>query len=60
MITYKDNNQYSRVYLDGKHTGDIMQRINGMWFYQPKAGGKAAAGADMKSRDAVKRSLEAA
>jgi hypothetical protein len=58
MITYKDHAQYSRVYLDNKHIGDIMRRINGMWFYQPKGAGKAFAGQDMPSRNQVKRSIE--
>lgn len=57
-ITYKDNNQYSRVMLEGKHVGDILCRIGGDWFYQPKSGGKSAAGPNYPSRDAVKRSLE--
>lgn len=58
MIQYTDHAQYSRVKLDGKHVGDIMRRIDGLWFYQPKAGGKAAAGPNFPSRAAVKRSLE--
>jgi hypothetical protein len=59
-ITYRDNNLHTRVYLDKKHVGDILQRLTGKWFYQPRAGGKAAAGDDMANRNAVKRSLEPA
>lgn len=58
-ITYADHPQYSRVKLDGKHVGDIMRSISGEWFYQPKGVGRDGAGERMKSRDAVKRSIEA-
>lgn len=55
-LTFKDKNQESAVYLDGKSVGTIRQLAYGAgWFYQPK--GSMEVGATMKSRDEVKRSL---
>lgn len=58
MLTYEDYSSYTRVLLDGKHVGDINECIGGEWFYHPKSASKSMRGERMKTRDAVKRSLE--
>jgi len=58
-IEYKDRDQQSTVYIDGKIVGHIMRDIGGKWFYSPAAQGSAR-GEKMDSRQSVKRSLESA